>query len=152
MSLTETVGHPTPTETPFLADRQLAHGDMPLPATPGRWRLRQSVEYSQTASRAVLDYASRNREHLLFSIWRMGVNSTKHGSRDSRAVLPSWIDRVAEEVNERGHPDDPVPGATRTDYDRLPHDPAQRDAHGYRAPEQRTPQPRRGSGAPSRAL
>ncbi|MDE2794746.1 MAG: M14 family metallopeptidase [Gemmatimonadota bacterium] len=120
--LTETIGHPTPIEIPFLPNRQLTHGDLPLPVTPGRWHFRQSVDYSQTANRAVLDYASRNREHLLFNIWRMGMNSIERGSRDSWTVLPSWIDRVAEEVGARG---------SQEEYERYLRDPDKRDARGY---------------------
>ena len=120
--LTETIGHPTPMEIPFLPDRQLTHGDLPLPVTPGRWHFRQSVDYSQTANRAVLDYASRNREHLLFNIWRMGMNSIERGSRDSWTVRPGWIDQVAEEAGER---------PSREYYDRYLRDPDKRDARGY---------------------
>ena len=79
--LTETIGNPTPISIPFLPNRQISHADLPLPVTPGTWHFRQSVDYSQTANRAVLDYASRNREHLLFNIWRMGMNSIERGSQ-----------------------------------------------------------------------
>ncbi len=123
--LTETIGHPTPIEIPFLPNRQISHGDLPLPVTPGAWHFRQSVDYSQTANRAVLDYASRNREHLLFNIWRMGMNSIERGSRDSWTVLPNWIDRVAEEVGARGSLDA---------YEAHLRDPANRDARGYILP------------------
>ncbi len=130
--LTETIGHPTPIEIPFLPNRQITHADLPLPVTPGRWRFRQSVDYSQTANRAVLDYASRNREHLLFNIWRMGMNSIERGSRDSWTVLPIWIDRVAEEIDRiagevgaRGSLDQ---------YEAHLRDPAKRDARGYILP------------------
>ena len=120
--LTETIGHPTPIEIPFLPNRQITHADLPLPVTPGRWHFRQSVDYSQTANRAVLDYASRNREHLLFNIWRMGANSIERGSRDSWTVLPEWIDQVAEDIGARGSLDD---------YEAHLRDPARRDARGY---------------------
>ena len=120
--LTETIGHPTPIEIPFVARRQIMHGDLPLPVEPGVWRFRQSVEYSQTANMAVLDYASRNREHLLFNIWRMGTNSIERGGRDSWTTLPKWIDRAAEEVGARG---------SRADYEAHLRDPARRDARGY---------------------
>ncbi|MDE2983992.1 MAG: M14 family metallopeptidase [Gemmatimonadota bacterium] len=123
--LTETIGHPTPIEIPFLPNRQITHGDLPLPVNPGAWHFRQSVDYSQTANRAVLDYASRNREHLLFNIWRMGMNSIERGSRDSWTVLPSWIDRVAEEVGARG---------SQEEYERYLRDPDKRDARGYILP------------------
>ena len=74
--LTETRGHPTPMEISFRPRKQISHGDLPLPVEPGVWHFRQSVEYSQTANWAVLDYASRNRDRLLFNIWRMATNST----------------------------------------------------------------------------
>ena len=120
--LTETIGHPTPISIPFLPDRQITHGDLPLPVPPGPWHFRQSVEYSLTANRAVLDYASRNREHLLFNIWRMGMNSIERGSRDSWTVLPGWIDEARAHVRRSG---------TREDYERHLRDPARRDARGY---------------------
>ena len=123
--LTETIGNPTPISIPFLPNRQISHADLPLPVTPGTWHFRQSVDYSQTANRAVLDYASRNREHLLFNIWRMGMNSIERGSRDSWTILPSWIDRVADEVSGR---------PSQADYDRYLRDPAKRDARGYILP------------------
>ncbi len=123
--LTETIGHPTPIEIPFLPNRQITHADLPLPVTPGAWHFRQSVDYSQTANRAVLDYASRNREHLLFNIWRMGMNSIERGNRDSWTVLPNWIDRVADEVGVRG---------SLEAYESHLRDPARRDARGYILP------------------
>ena len=123
--LTETIGHPTPIEIPFLPNRQLTHADLPLPVTPGAWHFRQSVDYSQTANRAVLDYASRNSEHLLFNIWRMGMNSIERGSRDAWTVLPNWIDQVAEDVGARGSLDD---------YEAHLRNPDNRDARGYILP------------------
>ena len=123
--LTETIGNPTPVEIPFLPTRQISSADLPLPVTPGIWHFRQSIDYSQTANRAVLDYASRNREHLLFNIWRMGTNSIERGGRDSWTILPKWIDRLADEVGQR---------ASQEDYDAHLRDPALRDARGYILP------------------
>ena len=123
--LTETIGSPTPIEIPFRPNRQITHADLPLPVTPGAWHFRQSVDYSQTANRAVLDYAARNREHLLFNIWRMGMNSIERGSRDSWTVLPKWIDEVAGEVGARG---------SIQEYEAYLRDPANRDARGYILP------------------
>ncbi len=123
--LTETIGHPTPIEIPFLPNRQITHGDLPLPVQPGPWHFRQSVDYSQTANRAVLDYAARNREHLLFNIWRMGTNSIERGSRDSWTVLPRWIDQATDELGARG---------ALEDYEAYLQDPEKRDARGYVLP------------------
>jgi hypothetical protein len=123
--LTETIGNPTPMEVPFIPARQLPRGDIPLPVEPGPWHFRQSVDYSQTANRAVLDYASRYREHLLFNVWRMGRNSIDRGSRDSWTVLPMEIAAAAEAMggmNSRGDVDG---------YTAMLRDPANRDARGY---------------------
>jgi len=98
--LTETVGNPTPINIPFKPDRQISHGDLPLPVEPGVWHFRQSVEYSQTANWAVLDYASRNRDHLLSNIWRMGMNSIERGNRDNWTVLPFEVEKAQEELGE----------------------------------------------------
>jgi len=92
--LTETIGNPTPTSIPFIPDQQLPRADLPYPIAPQKWHFRQSIEYSLTANRAVLDVASRARENLLYNIYRMGRNSIERGSRDSWTASPSDIDRV----------------------------------------------------------
>jgi hypothetical protein len=122
--LTETIGHPTPMEVPFLPRRQITSGDLPLPVEPGVWRFRQSIEYSQTANYAVLDYASRNRDILLMNIWRMGTNSIQRGSTDSWTTYPFEIDAAAGEM-QRG---------SRADWERLLRDPADRDPRGFILP------------------
>jgi hypothetical protein len=119
--LTETIGNPTPIEIPFIPDRQLPSGDYPAPIAPQRWRFRQSVDYSITANRAVLDYASRNRETLLLNIWRMGRNSIERGSRDHWTMTPRRIDVVKS-----------APAAARSFA--MLRDPAARDPRGYILP------------------
>ncbi|MDZ7778507.1 MAG: M14 metallopeptidase family protein [Gemmatimonadota bacterium] len=122
--LTETIGHPTPIDIPFVPRTQLPSADYPLPVEPGPWHFRQSVEYSQTANWAVLDYASRNSDLLLFNIWRMGKNSVERGSRDSWTTLPFEIDEAAEEM-DRG---------TRADWARYLRDPEDREPRGFIIP------------------
>ena len=122
--LTETIGHPTPIEIPFIPGRQMPKGDLPLPVEPGPWHFRQSVEYSQTANWAVLDYAARNSDHLLFNIWQMGQNSIARGNTDSWTTLPFEIDAAAEAM-DRG---------TRDDWQRILRNPADRDPRGFIIP------------------
>ena len=76
---------------PFVAQRQIPNRDHPYPIAPQEWRFRQSVEYSMSFNRAVIDYAARNREHLLFNIYRMGQRSIQRGSEDSWTPAPSRI-------------------------------------------------------------
>ena len=86
--LTETIGSPTPSRIPFVASAQLPTADLPYPIAPQEWHFRQSIDYSVTANRAVIDAASRNREMLLFNIYRMGRNSIDRGSRDTWTPSP----------------------------------------------------------------
>ncbi len=123
--LTETIGNPTPIDVPFVPRMQYPHGDLPLPVEPTEtWHFRQSIEYSMTADWAVLDYASRNKDHLLYNIWRMGTNSIERGNEDYWTVKPSEIDHAAEAVQRGDH----------ADYVRLMHDPASRDPRGFIIP------------------
>ena len=89
--LTESIGNPTPIEVPFLPSRQLPKGDLPFPVAPQTWHFRQSIDYSVTANRAVLDVASKYREEFLFNIYKMGKNSIDKGSRDNWTVHPKII-------------------------------------------------------------
>ncbi len=92
--LTESIGNPTPMQIPFVPARQLPTNDSPYPIGPQTWHFRQSIEYSLTANRAVLDYASRNKDRLLFNIYRMGRNSIERGSHDTWTVTPDAITAV----------------------------------------------------------
>ena len=89
--LTETIGSPTPMRIPFVAQRQLPNRDNPYPIAPQEWRFRQSIDYSMSFNRAVIDYAARNREHLLFNIYRMGQRSIRRGSEDTWTPAPSRL-------------------------------------------------------------
>jgi hypothetical protein len=119
--LTETIGSPTPTDVPFIPERQIPSADLPNPIAPQRWRFRQSIDYSVTANRAVIDAASRYREALLFGSYRMGKNSIERGNRDSWTVSPRDL---AAAGASRG----------RGEYERQFRDPARRDARAYILP------------------
>ncbi|MCX6599762.1 MAG: M14 family metallopeptidase [Acidobacteria bacterium] len=113
--LTEIIGSPTPMEIPFVPGRLLPSGDQPFPIGPQKWHYRQSIDYSVTANRAVLDYASRYRETVLMNIWRMGRNSIERGNKDTWTMLPSRIDAVKAAIaKERGG------GSVGGNPDRLP--------------------------------
>jgi len=96
--LTEMIGNPTPIEIPFVPDRQLSNGDLPYPIAPQRWRFRQSIDYSMTSNRAILDLASRYRETFLYNIYVMGRNSIARGSRDSWTTTSREIEAVKAQV------------------------------------------------------
>ena len=86
--LTEMIGGPTPQRVPLVAQRQIPQADLALPIAPQEWRFRQSVDYSIELNRAVLNFASRNREDLLYNIYAMGRRSIERGSHDTWTANP----------------------------------------------------------------
>jgi hypothetical protein len=126
--LTETRGSPNPIEVPFVPDRQLATTDLPLPVEPGQLHFRTAIEYSETADWAVMDYASRNKDLLLFNIWRMGMNSIEKGRRDSWTARPSEIYAAADALGGMNA------SAAPEDFGRFLHDPEKRDPRGFIIP------------------
>ncbi|MBA4012065.1 MAG: peptidase [Phenylobacterium sp.] len=94
--LTEIIGGPTPETVKLVPNLQLPNGDRPAPIAPQTWHLSQTVEYQWTMNRAVIDYASRNRERLLANIYKMGANSIERGSKDSWTITPTKIDLLNE--------------------------------------------------------
>ncbi len=129
--LSETIGHPTPMTIPFKPALQLPKNDFLLPVTPRKWHFRQSIDYSVTANKAVLDYASRNREHLLYNIWLMGNRAIENGGKDSWTITPKMVD--AAKAGARA-----TKGAAGVkEFNRYFRDPARRDPRGYIIP---TPQ------------
>lgn len=130
--LTETRGGPNPQAIPFVPGRQLATTDLPLPVEPGLLHFRTVIEYSQTANWAIMDYASRNKDLLLFNIWRMGMNSIEKGSRDSWTVRPSDIYAAADEIGSL------TAEGSVEEYHRLLRDPLKRDPRGFIIPSDQT--------------
>ncbi|WP_149113862.1 M14 family metallopeptidase [Limnoglobus roseus] len=137
--LTETIGGPTPTQIPLVTAKQLPKGDYLAPIPPQTWHFRQSVEYSVTANKAILDYASRHREQLLYNVWFMGHNAIAKGERDSWTITPQRV--------EAAQKDKPAAGGGRreggigagrgtggVEFDRLFRKPENRDARGYILP------------------
>jgi hypothetical protein len=89
--LTEIIGEPTPRMIPLVAEKQLPSGDWPMPITPQMWHYRQSIDYEITNNRAIADYASRNRETMLYNFYVMGKRSIEKGSTDSWTISPKRI-------------------------------------------------------------
>ena len=129
--LTEIAGHPTPGRIALVPGNQLPRNDLPMPVAPQAWHMAQSIEYSQSINRAVLDYASRNRDRLLFNIWRMGRNSIERGSTDTWRVTPSAVDALNAAA---GAEPDARRGVDAALYETVLRDPARRDPRGYVIP------------------
>jgi hypothetical protein len=103
--LTETIGSPTPMRVPLVPQRQIPTRDLPYPIAPQDWKFKQSIDYSMSFNRGVLDYASRNRENLLFNIYKMGQRSIERGSGDYWTASPSRINALPATGGRGGNPD-----------------------------------------------
>ncbi|WP_250063379.1 M14 family metallopeptidase [Stenotrophomonas mori] len=129
--LTEITGNPTPMQIPFLPERQLPDSNLPAPVPAQTWHFRQSIDYSLTANWALLDYASRNREQLLWNIYRMGRNSIERGSADYWTASPSAL-AAAKEAAARNAPGQV--GLEAAQVESMLRRPEQRDPRGYIIP------------------
>ncbi|GAB4004044.1 M14 family metallopeptidase [Spirosoma migulaei] len=92
--LTEIIGNPTPEVIPLVPDRLIPNVNSPFPITPQPWHFKQSIDYSLSLNYAVLDYAARQRDQLLYGIYRMGKNSIERGSKDAWTLYPKRINSI----------------------------------------------------------
>jgi hypothetical protein len=144
--LTEIVGSPTPAEIPLVAARLVPNNNTPNPVTPQKWHYKQSIDYSLSLNYAVLDYAARNGDHLLYSIYRMGKNSIEKGSGDYWTPYPSRIETISTVYKSKQKKDEKKPETTYQSsimggygiplkyYDSLFKVADKRDARGYIIP------------------
>ncbi len=128
--LTEITGHPTPSQIALIPDNQLPHNDLPMPVDPQPWHFAQSIAYSLTINRAVLNYASRNKDRLLFNIWRMGQNAIDKGNRDTWRTTPTVVDALEAAARANPAPDGQR-GVDPALFQKILRDPARRDPRGY---------------------
>ena len=127
--LSETIGSPTPMQVPFRPALQLPRADYLAPIKPQTWHFRQSVDYSVSANKGVLDYASRNRQHLLHNIWLMGHNAIERGNKDSWTITPKLV-AAAGPATGKGKKG----AAGAKEFERSFRNPAHRDPRGYVIP------------------
>ena len=147
--LTESIGNPTPQEIPLVFRQQLPRQDLMYPVAPQLWHFRQSIDYSITADRAILDYASRHKDQILYNQYLMGHNSIDRGSRDSWTISPHRLDAVEaiatadRQQGQRaggqrggggGGGGGNLTGEAAKKYWDMLHDPSLRDPRGYVIP------------------
>jgi hypothetical protein len=128
---TETVGTPNPSNIPLLPAKLLPNGDYLAPIMPQPWKFRQSMDYSVSGNKSLVDYASRQRSQLLYNIWRMGQDAVEAGQHDSWTITPKMV-AGAKEGGGGGF----VKGAAGStkEFQRVFRDPAKRDPRGFILP------------------
>lgn len=140
--LTEIIGNPTPMEIPLVPDRLVPNGATPNPVTPQKWHFRQSIDYSISLNYSVLDYAARQRDQVLYNMYKMGKNSIERGSKDYWTLSPKRADSIkslyakdqrspaAEEGDEAAR-FQAQRGMPQKYFDAVLKNPALRDPRGY---------------------
>jgi len=139
--LTEIKGNPTPYKLAFYPDRQLASVDMPFPFTPGVFHFSEAIKYSMALDRAVLDYASRYSETLLYNRYLMGKNNIEKGNKDHWTIKPLQVDQINEAVRKDKKASGELAPTFRRrgqgvpyKYFEMLHKPENRDPRGYILP------------------
>lgn len=138
--LTEIIGGPTPSEIPVVPNRLMMSSANPFPIEAQKWNFKKSIDYSVSLNYAVLNYASRYRNELLYNLYRMGMNSIERGSKDSWTVSPKVIEllTVAEpaggQAGAAGRPGGSAGRITPEQYTNIIKDPARRDPRAYIIP------------------
>ena len=73
--LTEIIGSPTPSSIPLVPQRLIPNSGLPNPILPQKWYFKNSIDYSISLNYAVLNYAARYKDELLYNIYTMGRHS-----------------------------------------------------------------------------
>jgi hypothetical protein len=142
--LTEIIGSPTPATIPLVPERLIPSSNTPYPVTPQAWHYKQSIDYSLSLNYAVLEYAVRQRDQMLYNMYVMGKNSINRGKKDTWTLSP----KRADSINAAFRKETPAPGAGATGgfaggrggtvpvkfYDQVLKDPTLRDPRGYIIP------------------
>ncbi|HNU41327.1 MAG TPA: M14 family metallopeptidase, partial [Cyclobacteriaceae bacterium] len=137
--LTEIVGGPNPSDIPVVTSRLVPNNFTPFPVTPRKWYFKNAIDYSLSLNYAVLDYAARHSDQLLYNIYKMGKNSIERGSADYWTPYPAKVEAVNTAFKNRpkkteGAATPANNTITKNFYDSIFTAPAKRDARGYVIP------------------
>jgi hypothetical protein len=148
--ITEINGHPTPTQLPLVPTSQLPRNDNPMPIAPQLWHFQQAIDYTMSLNRAVLDYASRNPDHLLYSMYTMAKNGIAAGQTDTWTITPTRIKALNTAAAATTFTPEPLGWGMSYSrnavdpalYETVLHDPAMRDPKAYVIPASQADLPR----------
>lgn len=147
--LTEIIGGPTPSSVPLVPQRLIPNGATPYPVTPQKWCFQNSIDYSVSLNYAVLNYAQRYHDELLYNFYKMGRNAIEHGEKDYWTLSPKKVADINQlyqntpkttASSRRNQTTDSM--ATRAEsimipakyYDSVMTNPESRDPRGYIIP------------------
>jgi len=146
--LTEIIGGPTPTTIPLVPQRLIPNGATPFPVTPQKWFFKNSIDYCISLNYAVLNYAQRYHDEILYNLYKMGRNSIERGEKDYWTMSPKKVDEI-NRLNQESTKTTATRRSANADstsgggygqsmpvkfYDSVMRNPATRDPRGYIIP------------------
>ena len=147
--LTEIIGNPTPADIPVVPERLIPSSANYFPVTPQKWHFRQSIDYSVSLNYAVLMFAVRHKDELLYNIYKMGRKSIEKGEHDTWTLSPKRSAEItklyqnSQSTNRKPNTDsarsEENPFGARNNiplklYDSVLKNPNYRDPRGYIIP------------------
>jgi hypothetical protein len=113
--LTEIIGGPTPSSVPLVPERLIPNSGTPFPVTPQTWHFKQSIDYSVSLNYAVLNYASRYADEMLYNSYLMGKNSVERGNKDTWTLSPKRSEAITQlyRASQTAAPGADAPGGGR---------------------------------------
>lgn len=106
--LTEIIGGPNPFEIPLVPNRLIPNSNTHYPVLPQTWHFKQSIDYSTSLNYAVMNYAAKFKDELLFNIYRMGRNSIEKGNKDTWSLSPSKVAVVEQAIENLKKEDEKI--------------------------------------------
>src|SRR3546814_12196221 len=80
-------------EIPLVPERLIPNNATPYPVTPRPWHFADAIAYSVSLNYAILDYASRYGDELLYNRYKMGRNAIERGGADYWSLKPRSEER-----------------------------------------------------------
>ncbi len=135
--LTEIIGNPTPSAIPLVPQRLIPNSATPYPIEPQKWYFKNSIDYSVSLNYAVLNYASRYKDELLYNIYTMGKHSIEAGSKDNWTKSPKKVELLGEafKADKKESKSDTLPVEY---FSKVYKDATLRDPRGYIVPANQT--------------
>lgn len=144
--LTEIAGDPTPMSIPLVPERLIPTNATPNPVRPRPWHFRDAIAYSLSLNYAVLDYASRFGDELLYNMYKMGQHSIARGNGDYWTAKPSYIEQMKKAYAADKAVDNAQTGSAGSMpmqyYRAVFEDPELRDPRGFIIPADQVDFPR----------
>lgn len=145
--LTEIVGDPTPMDIPLVPERLIPNNATPYPVTPRPWHFADAIAYSVSLNYAILDYASRYGDELLYNRYKMGRNAIAYGNTDHWTLKPEAVHQIeADYAAAQAEAPSPEQTSRRniptSYYEKVFEDPARRDPRGFIIPSNQVDFPR----------